>query len=43
MMWPMWNGPFAYGNAVVTKSVLVFIRATMRDRDFSLHFKHVRE
>ena len=21
MMWPMWNGPFAYGNAVVTKSL----------------------
>ena len=20
MMWPMWNGPFAYGSAVVTKS-----------------------
>jgi hypothetical protein len=37
-MWPMWNGPFAYGNAVVTKS----LRA-MEDGDFSLHFKHVRE
>jgi hypothetical protein len=21
MMWPMWNGPFAYGSAVVTNSV----------------------
>jgi hypothetical protein len=21
MMWPMWNGPFAYGKAVVTNSV----------------------
>ena len=21
MMWPMWNGPFAYGSAVVTKSL----------------------
>ena len=21
MMWPMWNGPFAYGNAVVTNSL----------------------
>jgi hypothetical protein len=20
MMWPMWNGPLAYGSAVVTKS-----------------------
>ena len=39
MMWPMWNGPFAYGSAVVTKS----LRELMRDGDFSLHFKHVRE
>jgi hypothetical protein len=21
MMWPMWNGPFAYGSAVVTNSL----------------------
>ena len=21
IMWPMWNGAFAYGNAVVTKSL----------------------
>jgi hypothetical protein len=21
MMWPMWNGPLAYGSAVVTKSL----------------------
>ena len=21
MMWPMWNGPLAYGSAVVTNSV----------------------
>src|SRR5215831_14461269 len=23
MMWPMWNGPFAYGSAVVTKILRV--------------------
>jgi hypothetical protein len=39
MMWPMWNGPFAYGNAVVTKS----FRDAMEERDFSLHFNNVRE
>ena len=30
MMWPMWNGPFAYGKAVVTKS----FRAAMEGRRF---------
>jgi hypothetical protein len=39
MMWPMWKGPFAYGSAVVTNS----LRERMRDGDFSLDFKHVRE
>jgi hypothetical protein len=42
-MCPMWNGPFAYGNAVVTKSLRAATLKTMREGDFSLHFNHVRE
>ena len=43
MMWPMWNGPFAYGNAVVTKSLRASAWQHGGGDDFSLHFKHVRE
>jgi hypothetical protein len=42
-MWPMWNGPFAYGKAVVTKSWRGTLRGGMGEGDFSLHFKHVRD
>jgi hypothetical protein len=35
----MWNGPLAYGNSVVTKS----LRDAMGEGDFSLDFKAIPE